>query len=222
MPRPVLFVLAGVSGAGKSSIGGHLLAQAGLSWFNPDHFARDLVTVTGCSQADANGLAWTEGLRRLDEAVAQGRHHAFETTLGGSTMAARIQAATGSHEVMVWYCGLASAEQHIARVKARVAAGGHDVPADLIHLRCRSALQNLIGLMPKLARLQVYDNSAEAAPGEAIPDPVLVAEMVAGRLTAPNTLAALQRTPAWAKPLLEAALAIGDTAQADGVPPRRM
>ena len=30
MPRPVLFVLAGVSGAGKSSIGGHLLAQAGL------------------------------------------------------------------------------------------------------------------------------------------------------------------------------------------------
>lgn len=36
MARPVLVVLAGVNGAGKSSIGGHQLAQAGLPWFNPD------------------------------------------------------------------------------------------------------------------------------------------------------------------------------------------
>ena len=56
---------------------GHLLAQAGLSWFNPDRFARALADSTACSQNDANALAWKEGLRRLDEAVSQGRNHAF-------------------------------------------------------------------------------------------------------------------------------------------------
>ena len=29
--RPVLYVLAGVNGAGKSSVGGHLLSRAGLA-----------------------------------------------------------------------------------------------------------------------------------------------------------------------------------------------
>ena len=30
MSRPVLYVLAGVNGAGKSSVGGHVLTQAGI------------------------------------------------------------------------------------------------------------------------------------------------------------------------------------------------
>jgi predicted ABC-type ATPase len=58
MPRPVLYVLAGVNGAGKSSIGGHLLEQKGLTWFNPDTFARELVALSGCDQATANAQAW--------------------------------------------------------------------------------------------------------------------------------------------------------------------
>jgi predicted ABC-type ATPase len=45
--RPALFVLAGVNGAGKSSVGGHLLEREGLTWFNPDDFARELVLATG-------------------------------------------------------------------------------------------------------------------------------------------------------------------------------
>lgn len=36
MARPVLCVLAGVNGAGKSSVGGQVLEQSGLAWFNPD------------------------------------------------------------------------------------------------------------------------------------------------------------------------------------------
>jgi len=66
MPRPVLYVLAGVNGAGKSSIGGHLLKQAGVTWFNPDAFARELMAATGCSQDVANAQAWAESVRRLD------------------------------------------------------------------------------------------------------------------------------------------------------------
>ncbi|MGO4220793.1 AAA family ATPase [Lysobacter sp. TAF61] len=206
--RPVLYVLAGVNGAGKSSVGGHLLERAGLSWFNPDTFARELIAETGCDQAQANAAAWQEGMRRLDEALDHGTNFAFETTLGGHTVPARIHAASRTHDVLMWFCGLSSPEQHIARVKARVAVGGHDIPEAKIRERYPAALENLIALMPHLAHLQVYDNSVDVARGKAIADPVLVAEMVSGRLTWPDDVASLERTPQWAKPLLEAALMI--------------
>lgn len=204
--RPVLYVLAGVNGAGKSSIGGHLLTRAGLDWFNPDMFARELAVAIGCEQAEANVIAWQEGVRRLDEALARGRHHAFETTLGGRTIPARIRAAAHSHDVLMWFCGLSSPELHIVRVKARVAAGGHDIPEATIRERYPRALENLIVLMPCLTRLKVYDNSAEAARGNAIPDPLRVLEMEAGRLLWPDDLRDLRNTPEWAKALVEAAL----------------
>lgn len=206
--RPVVYVLAGVNGAGKSSIGGHLLEQAGLTWFNPDAFARELLAETGCDQSEANAAAWQEGMRRLDETIAHSAHYAFETTLGGRTVPARIKAATKTHAVMVWFCGLSSPELHIARVRARVAAGGHDIPETKIRERYPAVLENLIALMPSLARLQVYDNSAEVAPGEVVPDPALVVEMVSGKLTRPVNVESLQRTPEWAKPLVEAALSL--------------
>ena len=57
MTRPILYVLAGVNGAGKSSLGGHALRQAGLDWFNPDTFTRQLVETTGSPLADANAAA---------------------------------------------------------------------------------------------------------------------------------------------------------------------
>lgn len=204
--RPVLYVLAGVNGAGKSSIGGYLLERAGLTWFNPDTFARELIAETGCNQTEANAVAWREGMRRLDEAVANGRHYAFETTLGGRTVPAKIKAATRTHDVLMWFCSLSSPALHIARVKARVARGGHDIPEAKIRERYLAAQENLIALMPYLAQLQVYDNSADVGVGEAIPDPFLVAEMVSGKLVWPADLEALRNTPDWAKSLVEAAL----------------
>jgi predicted ABC-type ATPase len=204
-------VLAGVNGAGKSSVGGHLLRQAGVTWFNPDAFARELTSAAGCDQETANALAWDDGLRRLDEAIANGRSYAFETTLGGRTIAARLLAAarTRTHDVLVWFCGLTSPELHIARVRLRVAGGGHDIPEPTVRARYRSARRNLIRLMPHLAHLKVYDNSASVMPGEAVPDPMLILEMKDGTLVwpAPGDLETLRQTPDWAKPLMEAALA---------------
>lgn len=211
--RPVLLVLAGVNGAGKSSIGGHLLQRAGLAWFNPDTFARELVAGTGCAQVDANAAAWQEGLRRLDAALAAGASHAFETTLGGRTVPARVLDAARSHDVLVWFCGLASPEQHLARIRARVASGGHDIPEAKVRARWTAAQRNLVGLMPHLAHLRVYDNSRDVAPGAAIPDPTLLLELVDGRCTWPGDAASMAMTPAWAKALVEAGMAMDQVAR---------
>ena len=209
MARPVLFVLAGVNGAGKSSIGGHLLERAGFTWFNPDRFAFELRATTNCDQDTANSLAWHEGIRRFDDALARNRNYVFETTLGGRTVAAKIRHAARSHDVVVWFCGLSSPELHIARVKARVAAGGHDIPDALIRERYPRAIVNLIGLMPHVAHLQVYDNSREAGNDGKVPDPVLLLQIERKRIVYParHDAAILRRTPDWAKPLLESAYA---------------
>jgi len=208
MTRPVLYVLAGVNGAGKSSIGGHLLEREGLTWFNPDTFARELKAATGCDQETANAQAWQEGMRRLDEALKKGLNYAFETTLGGKTVAAKILQAAKTHDVLIWFCGLSSTELHIARVKARVAAGGHPIPEARIRERHPLAQLNLIKLMPHVAYMKVYDNSVEAATDGTVPDPLLVLEMENGRVVSPasDDLRALKRAPEWTKSILEAAL----------------
>ena len=208
MTRPVLYVLAGVNGAGKSSIGGHLLQRDGLTWFNPDTFARELKAATGCDQETANANAWQESMRRLEEAIVKGLNHAFETTLGGKSVTAKILQATKTHSVLIWFCGLSSPELHIARVGARVAAGGHSIPEEKIRERYPLAQVNLIKLMPHVAYIKVYDNSAEAPADGTVPDPILVLQMENGQVLspAPDDLNALRRVPEWTKSILEAAL----------------
>lgn len=217
MARPAIFVLAGVNGAGKSSVGGALLQQGGLTWFNPDTFARRLVSGLGMTQVDANINAWSEGVRRLDAAIAQGRSFAFETTLGGGTIVAKLIEAHTSHDILVWFCALRDAEQHIARVAFRVSQGGHDIPEEKIRQRCQTSMLNMLRLLPYATTVHAYDNSTDVAPGESIPDPQLVLHVHAGRCLYPVAPGELRRTPDWAKPLVQAAL--NQQSQSTALPP---
>jgi len=117
--RPFIFVLAGVNGAGKSSVGGAMLAEHGLDWYNPDRFARELVAALGIDIADANGRAWEHGRARLEAAIESGCNFAFETTLGARTIPDLLTRAARSHDVSMIFCGLASPELHLRRVRAR-------------------------------------------------------------------------------------------------------
>lgn len=208
MPSPpVLFVLAGVNGAGKSSIGGERLRQDGLNYFNPDEAALRIRHDIGCSDDEANALAWHEGKRRLEAAIESQSSYAFESTLGGNTIPRLIeQAARAGFEVLVWFVGLSSPEQHIARVRMRVAAGGHDIPEKKIRERWKPSRRNLIVLMPVLTELKVFDNSRDGDPAAGtIPEPLLLLHWRDRRIVAPP-LTALEKTPDWAKPIVARAL----------------
>jgi predicted ABC-type ATPase len=199
-------VLAGVNGAGKSSIGGAAIRQRGGHYFNPDEAARAILAAhPGLTQREANGLAWNEGRRLLERAIEEKLDFAFETTLGGSTIPRLLgQAADGGAEIWAWYVGLDSPQQHLARVRSRVKAGGHDIPETDIRRRWDASRQNLVALMPKLARLYLYDNSEEAEPRAGnVPRPRLLLAMERARLVAALDVGA---TPAWAKPIVMRAL----------------
>lgn len=212
--RPFIFVLAGVNGAGKSSVGGAMLTEHGLTWFNPDGFARELVSA-GVPAEDANGLAWMHGKALLEAALANGANHAFETTLGASTIPELLKGAAVSHDVVVLFCGLDSPEEHLRRIRDRVASGGHDIPEGKVRERWIASRLNLIKLMPHLAHLQVFDNSARVEAGQEIPDPVLLVEMVNGRLLFPDPqdMRALERIAPWAKPIVQAAIELDSAAR---------
>lgn len=208
MPRPLIFAFAGVNGAGKSTAGSRMLGQGGQAWFNPDAYTCHLLARFGCTQAEANAEAWQEGMRRLDQAIAQGDNFAFETTLGGNTVARKLGEATSTHDVAIWFTGLDSPERHLARIRFRVTRGGHDIPEDKVRERYDSARSNLITLLPVLSQLQVYDNSVDALPGQALPNPRLLLQMEQRRIAFPADIETLTRTPDWAKPILMAALSM--------------
>ncbi len=199
-------MLAGVNGAGKSSIGGAAVRAFGGDYYNPDEAARALLAANrGLGQTEANALAWQQGRRLLERSIAERLDFTFETTLGGNTIARLLAGAAAAHiEVRVWYVGLASVELHIERVRARARRGGHDIPEADIRRRHEHSRLNLIELLPVLAALRVYDNSVAGDPaaGKA-PAPVLVLHMERAKLVGPADLSA---TPQWAKPIVAAAL----------------
>ena len=204
--RPRIYVLAGVNGAGKSSIGGAAFRSFGADYFNPDAAARKLIAANpGLGRAEANSAAWRQGRRLLERAIAERLDFAFETTLGGNTIPRLLaEAAAQGIEIYVWYAGLASLELHIERVRARVRRGGHTIAEQDIRRRYERSRLNLIHLLPRLTALRVYDNSAEADPaaGQA-PTLKLVLHTERGKILGP---ADLSQTPDWAKPIVAAAL----------------
>lgn len=210
---PRLFVLAGTNGAGKSSIGGATIRARGGQYFNPDEAAaRIRAEQPHLSATQANSAAWHEGKRLLQHAVAHGLDYNFETTLGGRSFASLLKEAAGKgFEVRIWYVGLASPEHHLARVKARVRQGGHDIPEADIRRRFDQSRLQLIDLLPHLAELRLYDNSAESDPHQGkAPRPKLVlhwqrVDAGPGCAVVP-ALQDLARTPDWAKPVVAAAL----------------
>lgn len=115
-------------------------------------------------------------------------------------------AVEAGFDVRVWFIGLSSVEQHIARVRARVAHGGHDIPEAKIRERWDSSRRNLIKLMPRLTEIRVFDNSDERSPENGkIPPPRLLLHWKRGAIIAPS-ISALESTPEWAKPIVASAL----------------
>jgi predicted ABC-type ATPase len=205
MPEPIIYVLAGVNGSGKSSIGGAVIQQHGVGYYNPDTVARMLLSLhPNMTQAIANGHAWSLGKEMLEKAIAFKQTYAFETTLGGHTITQLlIEAAKIGIKVRIWYIGLESVELNLARVKARVEQGGHSIPEADIRKRWDSSRRNLIKLLPHLDSLRLYDNSFDADPkmGKA-PCPELLLHVKSKRIFEISS----KKAPEWAKPIVAGAL----------------
>ena len=182
-----------------------MLESAGAPFFDPDRETRALIAANpGMSLAEANAEAWRIGRDRLAAAIANRQSFNFETTLGGATIARMLADARKSGlRVRMWYCGLRSANLHVARVQARVRRGGHDIPEAKIRERFDASRNNLCTLLPSLYELVLYDNSIEADPNDAQPPRPL--KLLHYRDDCVLFRAASM--PEWAKPIVALSLA---------------
>jgi predicted ABC-type ATPase len=203
---PCIYVLAGTNGAGKSSLGGAMFRESAAEYFDPDEAAQRFRAANPrTTLEEANSAAWHQGKRLLHRAISERLDFAFETTLGGHTIARLLdQARSKKIEVRIWYVGLANPESHIARVRARVIAGGHDIPEAKIRERYDTSRFNLVNLMPKLTELRVFDNSEEGDPRRGVaPQPILLLHMDHGEIV---EICDLAMAPDWVKPILATAM----------------
>jgi predicted ABC-type ATPase len=185
-----------------------MFAHRNAAFFDPDAATRLILSANhGIGLAEANSAAWHQGKRLLERAISERLNFAFETTLGGRTITVLLSKALSSGiDVRIWYVGLATPDLHIARVLARVARGGHDIPSARIRARFDTSRLNLILLLSKLTELRLYDNSDEADPHNGIaPHPKLLLHFANRKIIASGGLAL---TPEWAKPILAEALKV--------------
>jgi predicted ABC-type ATPase len=158
--KPRAVVLAGINGAGKTTASRSLLADTFklLTFVNADVIAR------GLSGFDVEAAAYEASrvmLERLRALAADRTDFAFETTLAGRTYASWLRDLTASgYSAHMFYIWVRDAEFAVARVAARVQAGGHHVPADTIRQRYVRSIRNLFDLyMPLMTTWKVYDNT---------------------------------------------------------------
>ncbi len=203
---PRLFVIAGVDGAGKSSIAGAAIRESGSEYFNPDEAAGAVLGANpNLTQKEANSAAWHTGVRLLRRATAERFDYTFETTLGGNTIP-RLLAEAASHgsQIHLWYVGLSTVQLHIERVRSRVRRGGHHIPEQDIRRRFDHSRIHLIDLLPHLTTLRVFDNSTPGDPSLGqLPNLQLVLHMERGKILGPPKLT---NTPTWAKSIVAAAI----------------
>lgn len=192
----MITVIAGVNGAGKSSIIGSAIRHHGGHYFNPDEVAREIMNTDKCNLAEANSKAWKRGYEMLCEAVRDDLDYVFETTLGGNSVPEQLRRACESGiSVRILYCGLESPELHIQRVAERVINGGHDIPEEKIRQRWTNSIYNLGTMIPKCDQIKIYDNSTHLEDGK--PSPKLLFSMSNRNFkTTPH-----KEIPDWAKPI---------------------
>jgi predicted ABC-type ATPase len=158
--QPVVAVLAGINGAGKTTASQRILHDALKIpvFVNADTIARGLNAINVEAEAIKAGRIMLDHLREL---AAKRQSFAFETTLSARTYASWLGSLKESgYAVHLFYYWLRSPELAIARVANRVRAGGHHIPADTIRRRYSKSVRNLLDLyVPVATTWQVYDNS---------------------------------------------------------------
>lgn len=165
--RPLLVVLAGSNGAGKSTFCAEALSGIGFPVVNADDIARQLSNVSGRPIGD---LAY-EAMRRADDLrndlVAQRLSFIMETVLSDSQGAkldffSKAQAA--GYFLLFIHITLDSVETSIARVTQRVLNGGHDVPDEKLLARFDRTRANAARTLAMADAGLVFDNSNPDSP----------------------------------------------------------
>ena len=160
-----LYIIAGCNGAGKTTASMTILPEVlkCREFVNADEIAK------GISPFKPEEVAIEAGrimLQRIDYLLRSGISFAIETTLATKSYRNLIlRAQDNGYTVILLFFWLPSPEMAEERVAARVAAGGHNIPNDVIYRRYWSGLYNLFNVfVPIVDFWALYENGGAMNP----------------------------------------------------------
>jgi len=148
--KPIILVFAGPNGSGKTTL------TRGLPTFGTYVNADDIKATYNITDLEAAQQA--ELLRNI--LLDKRADFSFETVLSTERNLLLLEKAKAlGYEIQCIYVLTCSENINVTRVKARYAAGGHDVPEDKIRARYHRALALIPRLLCVCNKVLIYDNS---------------------------------------------------------------
>lgn len=163
--HPVLIIIAGPNGSGKTSITSKILHHDWLEdseYINPDNVARDVFGDWNSQEAVLKAANYCQEWR--ERCLLERKSLIFETVMSASDKVDFIlRAKEAGFFIRLFFVSTESPTINAARVANRVLNGGHDVPISKIISRYDKSIVNCILLASAVDRLYVYDNSVDDA-----------------------------------------------------------
>jgi len=173
---PKLYIISGCNGAGKTTASYALLPEMldCSEFVNSDEFAKSL---SPFDPSKASIHASRLMLMKIRYLLKRQQDFAVETTLATRTLLKTAKMAQeAGYTITLLYFWLNSPELAVERVRARVEAGGHNIPEDTVRRRYNTGIYYFFNLYaPICERWILADNSqipfrviAEGSKDEAI------------------------------------------------------
>ena len=190
--KPILIVIAGPNGSGKTSITSKILQHEWVEeciYINPDNIAKDTFGDWNSSEAVLKAAKFSEQIR--EDCLDNNKSLIFETVLSASDKIDFIQKEKG-YFIRLFFVGTENPTINASRIAQRVMEGGHDVPINKIISRYSKSIANCCIVCKIVDRAYLYDNSIEYA------EPQLLFRVNHGKIVKEYS-----SINAWAKPILE-------------------
>ncbi len=171
-----VYLIAGPNGSGKTTFAKEFLPNYAdcTNFINADLIAQGLSPFSPSVAAMRAGRLVLQEIQNLAD---KGVNFAFETTLSGKIYLSLLKALKRKgYRLHLFFLWIPSTSLALARIKNRVAEGGHDVPTVDVRRRFRRSIENFFKTYePLLDSWMLFDNSEEK--------PHLVAEKTEGKLS---------------------------------------
>lgn len=161
--KPVLIVIAGPNGSGKTSITSRILHHEWMEdsvYINPDIIAQEKFGDWNSKEAIMQSVKYCENLR--EQCLLHRKSLIFETVLSASDKVDYIhRAIEAGFFVRLFFVCTSSPAINASRIANRVMEGGHDVPITKIISRYQKSLLNCCLIAKLVDRTYIYDNSVD-------------------------------------------------------------
>ena len=161
--QPVLIVIAGPNGSGKTTITSKILKHEwleGAVYINPDNEAQERFGDWNSPEAVMQAAQYCEEQR--EQCLRDGQSLIFETVLSSE---GKVDFIRRAHEagffIRLFFVSTNHPSINAARIAKRVMKGGHDVPIPKIISRYQKSIVNCKRCAVLANRVYVYDNSVD-------------------------------------------------------------